>query len=620
VHRSRPVRADARGEVDLAKLFDWRGGEATGYLLAEIASTDERVLTVHVASGCGLTVWLDGERVFRARAGHAGSPRRGQGAQFALPMTAGRHVLAIRLHTRGGSRWSLVAEATRLVSARAGGGAFAVEARRAFPTEDPSAWASLTVCDVTEPLPALNGEPVQLPLPDMRFRAIHGVPASLLRKGTNELTVPWNGAALAVGVPAKTLRHFADSPPARRLVPTGEVFALAAGDVAVDLGPILGAAGDDFFTVTCRTNMPAEVALGFTLAGSEKPLYVRAGGEGLYHRVRVEGRSLREVTSYWLVLRPGGGVERRSDVVHLPPRTPGPLRFAAVGDPQSGRNWRAVSAAIERARPDFVVILGDFVSHGRDERHWRELFWRPARSLLATTPTYAILGNHDNNAAIFGEIFHTPDGGEGRSSNWAQTIGDVLVVGIDGRRGFRDGTDNHAWLSRTLARSDARFIFLCSHYPPWSSAKHGANTAGGKAREWTAEQGRRIIMPLLRRHHATAMLTGHEHSYERNEPPGGVSHVTTAGGGLGARRKSPKAAEQNPHSIAFSRKPHFCLFEVTAERCTMKAVATDGSVLDARVWPARVPPAPQASPMPPPPAAARAVPHAVAPAEAALAP
>ncbi len=620
---SRAVRADARGEVDLEKLFARGGEEATGYLLAEVASPGQRVLTVHVASDCGLMVWLDGERVFRADAGHAGSPRNGRAAQFALPMTAGRHLLAIRLHAAGGARWSLIAEATRLVGARTraeGGAPFAVEARRAFPMPDPTAWASLTLYDVGLPLPALNGEPVELPMPDMRFGTIRGLPASLLRAGRNELTVRWSGAALAVGVPATTLRHFAASPAAELLRPTGDLFALAGADVAVDLGPILGAAGEDFFTVTCRTNTPAEVTLGFTLAGREKPVLVRAEGRGLYHRVRVQGHSLREVTSYWLALRAGEGLERNTEAVHLPRRRPGPLRFAAVGDPQSGPHWKDVAAAIERARPDFVIILGDLVGRGRVESEWRDEFWAPAKSLLATTPTYPILGNHDNNAPIFGEIFHTPDGGEGRSSNWAQAIGDVLVVGIDGQQSFRAGTDNHAWLERTLALSEARFIFLCSHYPPWSSAKHGADSASGKAREWTAEQGRQIIMPLLRQHHATAMLTGHEHSYERNEPPGGVSHVTTAGGGLGARRKTSRAAEQNPYSVVFDRRQHFCLFEVTPEKCTMTAVATDGSVIDTRAWPARVAPTSQPGRTPPPLAATRALTQPVGAAEAAPAP
>ena len=591
--KARPVTADARGEVNLEPLFTEASDDGrTAYLLTEVDSSDDRVLTVHLASDCGVHVWLDGDRVYRGDAGEVGSRLHGRARQFALPLTKGRHILAIRLSGGPSRPLSLVLEATRLSSENTATMPIAVEARRVFTAADPSAYASLTVHDVGNPLPAVNGEPVEPPLPRMRHRVIRGVPASSLREGQNQLTVRWGAEELAVGVPATQLRHFPESPAAKRLAPHGELYALATADVAVDLGPILGATGDDFCTVTCRTNMPAHVELHYTVAGQDEPLVVRSADTGRYHRFRVTGYSIRDVRSYWFTLGFGGG-SQATEAWRLPPRKPRPLRFAAVGDSQSGRHWSSVAAAIERARPDFFIILGDLVGQGLDETHWRERFWRPARSLLATTPTYAVLGNHDNNSPIFAEIIYTPDGKEGRTSNWSQEIGGVLMVGIDGKSGFRPGNDNHAWLRRILAESDARFIFLCQHYPPWSSAGHGSNQANGKAREWTAEQGRRILMPMLREYGATAMLTGHEHFYERNEPPGGVTHVISAGGGLGLRRKSRTAAQQNPYSTAFARENHFCLFTLSVlspETRTMQAIAENGRVFDTRVWTARTPP------------------------------
>jgi Icc-related predicted phosphoesterase len=283
---------------------------------------------------------------------------------------------------------------------------------------------------------------------------------------------------------------------------------------------------------------------------------------------------------------PADGMERKTEIRRLPVRPAGPMRFAAVGDPQSGRQWAEVAAAIQQAGPDFVVIAGDLVGHGREESVWQKTFWAPAKSLLATVPTYAVPGNHDHNAPIFREMLYSPEG-DGRAANWSQEIGDVTLVGIDGEQSFAPDSTNSAWLSETLAAARGKFLFLCTHYPPYASAWHGEITAEGLPREWQMRQSRQVILPMLREHRATAMLTGHEHCYERNEPPGGVTHITTGGGGGVRRAKSPDAHIQNPYSVVFANTLHYCLFEISGDRCSVKAIALDGSILDSREWDAR---------------------------------
>jgi hypothetical protein len=94
-------------------------------------------------------------------------------------------------------------------------------------------------------------------------------------------------------------------------------------------------------------------------------------------------------------------------------------------------------------------------------------------------------------------------------------------------------------------------------------------------------------MPLLAKYHATAFICGHDHCYERSEPEGGVTAITTGGAGAPLYRKVQDAAKQNPWSKVFAPQLHYCLIEVSGDACTLKAFTPDGELLDTRTWKAR---------------------------------
>ena len=66
--------------------------------------------------------------------------------------------------------------------------------------------------------------------------------------------------------------------------------------------------------------------------------------------------------------------------------------------------------------------------------------------------------------------------------------------------------DNAKWLAGVLAPSRAKFILLMSHYPAWSSGRHGKAGADGKPAEKTVRQMQETVMPLLERCRATAKI------------------------------------------------------------------------------------------------------------------
>ncbi|MCE9545522.1 MAG: metallophosphoesterase, partial [Planctomycetia bacterium] len=260
-------------------------------------------------------------------------------------------------------------------------------------------------------------------------------------------------------------------------------------------------------------------------------------------------------------------------------------RFVAAGDCRSHpERWALVAAAIEKAQPSLLVFNGDLVYDGRNDELWDSGFFTPASSLMKHVPFYPAPGNHEFEAPAYLKLFYTPADRE-ENANWAQAVGPVLLIGIEGAQVWTEGSPNYKWMEGVLAASKEKFIFLANHYPAWSSGAHG------KGNERPMLQMRNSIMPLLAKYHATALLAGHDHNYERNEPPAeiGVTSITTGGAGAPGRGKSAAGAAGNPYSKVFAAVLHYCLFEVDGDKCVMKVYDLDGKVIDEKTFVARKP-------------------------------
>jgi 3',5'-cyclic AMP phosphodiesterase CpdA len=359
--------------------------------------------------------------------------------------------------------------------------------------------------------------------------------------------------------------------------------ACAADELRIQTGPILGAFDAGWFTVACRTSVKAPVTVALAATDAEPEKVVAESAPAMIHRLKVP-RAAGASQKYVLIAPEG---------VRVPLAAPAPVAkgetfaFVAMGDSRTyPKRWAAVAAAALKARPRFVLFTGDMVAHGLDDASWDRDFFGPARELFAATPFYCVMGNHEENGPLFNEMFYNPSP-DGRTHSWAQTLGDVTLIGVDGEQDWSAGSENARWLEKVLAASDSKFIFLASHYPPWTSSTHGGLDAEGRPRERAIREGREVIMPLLAKYRATAFLAGHDHCYERSEPEGGVTAITTGGAGAPLYPKVRDAARQNPWSKVFASQLHYCVIEVSGDACTLKAFTPEGDLLDARTWKAR---------------------------------
>ena len=183
-------------------------------------------------------------------------------------------------------------------------------------------------------------------------------------------------------------------------------------------------------------------------------------------------------------------------------------------------------------------------------------------------PLFVTYGNHEESAPILNDLFAAPGG----KKNWLQRIGSLMLISIDCAQSFDSDSDNGKWLRETLvAGKDAKFIFLITHYPAWSSSYHGNTKRMQK------------VLAVMEKHKASAMLAGHAHCYEKSDPGNGTLMIVTGGGGSPLHKKDEKKPE-NPHSKVYVADYNYLIFNVDGDTCSMKAYDLAGKEIDSCIF------------------------------------
>lgn len=258
-----------------------------------------------------------------------------------------------------------------------------------------------------------------------------------------------------------------------------------------------------------------------------------------------------------------------------------PARWPGGRDPAGERVYLvdqtegyAGNLAVIRSRgPAFVVIAGDLVQSGGEQRDWDE-FWRHnagrdgAESLAGNVPLVPALGNHEYYAgpklggynqphseravarylAYFGrrrgEASHEGEGGRfyrfdygpvrlfvldtnnGRPhGSKADTNFYLKGHGEEGGGGappFHPGSPQYKWLRRELrkAQREVAFTFVVMHQAPYSSGPHGKKPGPYGEGDPLSGQPVRILTPLFVRRGVDAVFSGHDEMYERSTVQG----------------------------------------------------------------------------------------------------
>jgi len=554
------LTTDASGVIDLTRLFGPPRNGRTAWLFAEWVSEVAEDVMLHVGADWWFQLFIDGQPVFDTLATGNRWMVRDTAHRVPLHLGVGRHVIALRVRSGAGG-WACASCLTTVPADIPAD--LHLEARRLLAASI-GPFASLTLEGALEDAPLLNGQVVPVPLPGMRYAIIPGIPPRCLRRRDNRLERRWSPGETAGAIRVARLPVFTNSGADRCVAAAGRLLAIRPAGVRLDFGPILGHAGPRHASVSCRSTAPCRMRL--SVAGREW-----LSPRSLEHRFTVRG--LHPGKRYRGTMWPEGSRGGRVGVT-LRTLPAGNVVLALLGDASPNpKVYAKVAGRIQAARPDAALYVGDVVHDGRSDHHWREQFWEPAPQFAAQVPLLFTPGNHDEDAPLWDRLFCHPPGGR----RWSVRIGAARMIGIDGLDDWSAASANAQWLDEELTRAREPFIFLADHYPAWTSTAHGALGTDGRPLQRPVRESRDVILPLLQRHQATAMINGHAHCYERSVMPDGFTLITT--GGAGGFLYQPMSG-LNPNSRVFAMAHHWCRLDLSPDGACLTAFDLRGTVLD----------------------------------------
>jgi tartrate-resistant acid phosphatase type 5 len=216
-----------------------------------------------------------------------------------------------------------------------------------------------------------------------------------------------------------------------------------------------------------------------------------------------------------------------------PSATPLPVQvsFAVIGDYGTGNQAEAdVAAQVHSWNSDLIITVGDNnypsgaavtidANIGQFYGDYIYPYTGKYGQGSAVNRFFPSLGNHDwysDKANPYLDYFSLP----GNERYYDFTWGPVHFFALDSDENEPDGVNQSSvqakWLQEALAASTSPWNVVYFHYPPYSSGMHGST-------DW-------MRWPFAA-WGASAVLTGHDHLYERLNVDGIPYFVDGAGGG-----------------------------------------------------------------------------------------
>jgi predicted phosphodiesterase len=246
-----------------------------------------------------------------------------------------------------------------------------------------------------------------------------------------------------------------------------------------------------------------------------------------------------------------------------------PFRFLAIGDTKSDcyKVHETLVGHMSHKQASFYIHLGDYVRQGDRFEDWDE-FFDIERPLMNRMPILPVVGNHDtSDAALFTGFFLMNQESHFPKRYYKVKFGNVLVISLDTRPTIAVGDAQYLFLQQALElsrSSEIDHVFIALHEPLYSSGRHSSTKKLAES-----------ILPLIERYPVTAVLSGHDHHYERSKPINGIVHIVTGGGGA---KLTPVV------QTSFCEKAletfHFLEFLVDGDHVTLKSINLQGKVID----------------------------------------
>jgi predicted phosphodiesterase len=202
----------------------------------------------------------------------------------------------------------------------------------------------------------------------------------------------------------------------------------------------------------------------------------------------------------------------------------GTCRFVVYGDTreqaplytQTDRHTLVADRIAEEEDIRFVVNAGDLVSDSNDRAEWAR-FFNATEKLRSRTTYIAVPGNHDQDRALFGDLF-------GMTGPSSLDCGNARVLLLDSTDDAPENLTEQAARVASAFGSFGGAKIVILHHPPYSSdEKH----YGG----W--ENLRHELVPVFQETGVRLVFSGHVHAFEQVGQHG-ITYITEARGGAPA--------------------------------------------------------------------------------------
>jgi len=259
-----------------------------------------------------------------------------------------------------------------------------------------------------------------------------------------------------------------------------------------------------------------------------------------------------------------------------------PIRFAVIGDyGLAGDNERDVANQVISWVPDFIITTGDNnypdgeastidVNIGQYYHAYIAPYPGDYGSGAETNRFFPTLGNHDQRAincsdggctGPYFDYFSLPGNERYYDFVWGPVHFFAINSVAEEPDGRTNGSNQANWLQSKLAASTATWKLVYMHHPPFSSGPHGPETD----LQWDYQNWG-----------ASAVLAGHDHTYERiliNEFPYFVN-------GLGGKSIYGFGTPVSGSQVRYNGDYGALLVEADQSQITFQFITQGGDIID----------------------------------------
>lgn len=254
-----------------------------------------------------------------------------------------------------------------------------------------------------------------------------------------------------------------------------------------------------------------------------------------------------------------------------PESTGKPAKWPTVAEPgrrylvDQTTGYRANLETIVKRTPTAVLIAGDLVESGGEQRDWDE-FWRHKETVAGAIPFLTAPGNHEYYAGPKDHGGYATEASRAAIAKYrtyfpkpyySKELGKVTLISLDSNDSlphkspadsnhyleaagdfapsFHPESEQVRWLEKELAEAQKKgqFLVVMFHHCPYSSGVHGFPPGEGENLDPQSGQPLRALTPLFLKYGVDLLLTGHDEMMERSRvtgteiAPDGTSRPTT---------------------------------------------------------------------------------------------